>query len=254
MGRIVSRVLWLAFWLLCLAGLFFWALPQVTDRLDRAEPSVPTVAKPKPGTFTWIDDSTGLDPPSAWPCEPIHYTIVTRHNPPGAAALIGSVFRDTQRRSGGLFKFVRDADRLDWNGDYPVKGIAVGWDSERWSWGGDPLTVAGRGGPGPFRVGGAYEKGMARLRLSMIPGVNEEARTALTHEIGHALGLGHVAKGSPSIMTAQWTRPPRTRFSRTDMIALKWAAAWSCKQHYGIFGPPLGDTTLIPPQSVHGKP
>jgi hypothetical protein len=153
----------------------------------------------------WVPLYTAGGLPARWdPCSPIHYVVNTRYSPPsGVADLNGALLR-VQKATG--LRFVLDGE-TDAVASDETSGVVRAADGTlRWApmlvaW--EPMGAAGgvEGRTMPVAVGGPDGGSIVTAQVSINsdlllppgfgPGVSEGL--VVLHELGHAVGLGHVA-------------------------------------------------------------
>ena len=153
----------------------------------------------------WVPLYTAGDRPARWdPCTPIHYVVNTRYAPPsGVADLNGALLR-VQRATG--LHFVLDGATDELPSDEPAGVVRASDGKLRWApmlvaW--EPLGATGgvEGRTVPVAVGGRSGGSIVTAQVAINsdlllppgfgPGVSEGL--VVLHELGHAVGLGHVA-------------------------------------------------------------
>lgn len=165
--------------------------------------------------------------PARWDaCQPIPYWYNPSGAPPAvgrrALALVRTAFRRTAAASGLRFVY-RGRTRLvpftrgDALGHLPSYGIAVAWGAPR-----RVPALAGRtiGYGGAAAVDGVYVQGGVTLDRTWRPAARGRVamyQSLLMHEIGHAVGLGHVADAK-QVMSPR--NRGRTRWGAGDRTGL----------------------------------
>lgn len=220
---------WLAAILAVVAAL---GTGQITQALGRVsglaatassdEPAGPDL--PQPGTFTWLFGD-GYSP-ITWRCAPIRYRMVQAGAPRAAQQFLDRAFQRVTRASSGAFTFTPAPQIASWDqDDGRWNGITVGWAAgpPQVNWSGSEVGMAR-----PRRMG----RHIASARIWLRPPgpdatpLGGSAAPILQQEIGHTLGLGHVAQNRASIMTPVISR---TRWSDPDRQALAYLGRYSCR-------------------------
>ncbi len=165
--------------------------------------------------FLYADDS-GCQPIRFPACEPVHYVVNDTLAPPGAVDDVHAAIGRLSEASGLDFVYdgttdePLDATRAAYQPErYGQRWapILIGWSALGAGSGpdasGDDIIVAGRGNP--IRVANSLVSGVLELNADVIldrdtqerlPGGFGEGITrgrVLLHELGHVMGLGHVA-------------------------------------------------------------
>jgi hypothetical protein len=167
------------------------------------------VVAPATGRYAFVAHQQG-DPsePVAWdPCRPIHYVINPAGGPPGAVGLVEQAVARVEQVSGLVFQYGGETgERPHW--DSPVLPIIGARKPVLVSWAGQGEVpqlsgeVAGIGGSVPVGTGDGrlrYATGGITLdtdsfaALAARPDGQREERAIVLHELGHVLGLAHVA-------------------------------------------------------------
>jgi len=167
------------------------------------------VAAPATGRYVFTHHQDG-DPadPVAWdPCRSIHYVINPAGGPPGATGLVEQAVARVEQASGLVFEYGGETDeRPHWDSPVlPVLGtrrpVLVSWarPDEVPQLSGE---VAGIGGSVPvgagdgrlrYATGGITLDAASFAALATQPDGVREERAIVLHELGHVLGLAHVA-------------------------------------------------------------
>lgn len=184
------------------------------------------------GHYRFFDTQPGSDDPVAWnPCEPIHYVV----NPDGAPDdwedLVDSSVEEVGGAAGLSFEYDgttddrRFTDRIDGVGR--ARPVLLGWAEaeEVPKLEGD---VAGLAGPVTQTRNGfsRYVTGMVVLdsdifdELETRPDGALQQRAILMHELGHLLGLDHVADRSELMFDSSLGRTTLGRGDRKGLAIL----------------------------------
>jgi hypothetical protein len=185
-------------------------VPEMTEvprRAPRDRPDVPTppaVIEPPdvPGGYVLSRTDRGdLFLPN--PCEPIRYEIGRRHLPPGGAELIREVLAEITTISGQQFQELGFTDRIPdaRDGSEAPEHYWIGWhtraESAMWDDVSTSSVGVGGGGVGTRTFTGRSFRLQSAAALDADHGplteVNELSRKVLRHEVGHMIGLQHVA-------------------------------------------------------------
>ena len=183
-----------------------WLLTAIGRSPQRLAPAV---VSPDRGTYAFLLHQEGApDDPVTWnPCQPIHYEINRAGGPPGAVQLVEQAVERAQEASGLVFQYDGETNaRPRWHSPaLPILGadrpVLISWAraTEVPELSGN---VAGIGGSVPHRnhngwlrytTGGVTLDVDSFASLTGQPEGEAEQRAIILHEIGHLLGLDHVA-------------------------------------------------------------
>jgi hypothetical protein len=171
----------------------------------------PAPASPGPFEFTMRQEDGS---PVAWdPCRPVRYVVNETDAPPGAAGLIEDAVARVATATGLVFEF-RGTTAESWSKDrdpYQPELYDERWAPALIAWSDDSRVpglagyIAGMGGATPrpnpdvsdqrlAYVTGAVVLDSRDLGLALSgPGGEDGVRAVIQHEIGHMVGLDHVA-------------------------------------------------------------
>ena len=183
--------------------------------IDRSASSTPLGTPPpapaSPGAYEFAMTHEGTDAPVTWdPCRPVRYVINPVGAPPGSDDLVHDAVRRTAGATGLTFEYLGHTDEVNAKQREPYQPDRY---DDRWaplliSWGteqdqpGLAGYIAGLGGPivgsdpsGRLTsVSGTVLLDAADLGLAMsYPDGPNGVRAVIQHELGHAMGLDHVA-------------------------------------------------------------
>jgi Matrixin len=248
---------------LALTGLFLHAAGVSTPGLAESSPVVlgfphpkagieesahplaePTSAPAGGGPYAFMAvQSNGTTPVAYDPCRPIHYVIRPDNAPPGGQQLITSAIARVSQLTG--LRFVYDGT----TGEPPAKNralyqpdrygkrwapVLISWDTTAE----DPTLAAEVAGEaGSARVGfpgrpAVYVTGSVALdaaqfaQLLIRPGGTAAARAIVLHELGHLVGLAHVA--DPTQLMFPEASPGVVDFAAGDLTGLAQLGAGAC--------------------------
>lgn len=235
---------------LCLVvgcGLF---VPEIRTQVveharDVAEQAIPhRIAPPVPvttsGSYAFMHTAEG-QPVTYSPCRPIQYALNLDGAPAGSEAVLGTAINEVERATGLRFEYVGTThtkplekepvtSRLGLDDAPPV---TIGWatPTEAPMLAGD---IAGYAGSGYVTIDGRpthYITGRVVLdaetyaSLVQSPAGAAEARAIAMHELGHLVGLAHVADPS-ELMNRQNSR--QQQFGPGDLAGLARLGSGSC--------------------------
>jgi hypothetical protein len=174
----------------------------------------PPPAPASPGTFEFVLTQDGSDQPVAWdPCREVRYVVNPAGAPPGADALLEQAIARTSAATGLVFVNEGTTDEL-WEKDrepYQPDRYGERWAPALIAWSDQDQVpglagyIAGMGGAIPRTspndpdsamafVSGAVVLDAADLGDAMTqPGGADGVRAVIQHELGHMVGLDHVA-------------------------------------------------------------
>jgi hypothetical protein len=180
--------------------------------------------------------------PVAWdPCRPIHVVVRPDGEPPGGRSLLLSVLGELSATSG--LRFVDDGSTTEPPGEdrSPYQKARYG---DRWApvlvtWSSPAETamlsdqILGRAGPDSYGSGAErrFVSGTAVFNAPLIArqlttGDAAKARAVLLHELGHLVGLGHVA--DPFQVMYQTNSYPLARYHAGDLRGLELLGQGRC--------------------------
>lgn len=210
--------------------------PGPLDRVGSPPPVAPKVgtparllpAVPAPAATAYALTQTGPDgrPATYDPCRAVHYVLSRAHLPPDGAARVAAAFATVSAATG--LAFVDDGRTDEVVGTHRVYGrrpggdwnpVLVGWATAREY---PPLAadVAGLGGSTADRHGRLVSGQVAVDVRGPAPG------PVLLHELGHLVGLAHVA--DPQQLMAPVANG-RTTYGAGDLAGLAAAGAGPCE-------------------------
>lgn len=164
------------------------------------------------------------DRPVAYPCAPIRYTINTALAPDDFLQVVHGAIGVMSAASGYRFQYVGPSGERDFlrHGAGPVL-IGFANSGEVPGLAGD---VAGRGGSVPGPDGVHYATGVIMLDAEFYRRRNslEVRRAVVLHELGHVLGLGHVADAD-ELMAPKMSHP---ELAAGDLAGLRRLHEASC--------------------------
>jgi hypothetical protein len=207
-----------------------------------APPQVP--ALPEGAGYQFMAHAPSTDGPVTWsPCRPIHYVVREANQPAQGAALLGQALAATSGATG--LRFVSDGTTDE--GPSPDREI---YQPDRygnrwapvlvaWAMPGEVADFAGdaAGEAGPVRIGtpagertyvsGAVYLDPAKFSSALENYGPEVARALLLHELGHLVGLAHVA--DPAAIMFPRLNPGVTRYSLGDQVGLAAVGRGPCQ-------------------------
>jgi hypothetical protein len=168
----------------------------------------PALAPAGQGGYAFLDSHVDGSPVAFDPCRPVHFVVRPDHEPSGGRALLQRALDEVSAATG--LRFVDDgttdeaptADRPA----YQRERYGDRWAPVLVAWSTPAETamladgVLGRAGPDTFGTGDArrFVSGIAvfngpALDAQIRLGEDDNARAVLLHELGHLVGLDHVA-------------------------------------------------------------
>ena len=188
--------------------------PPVDDEVADTPLGTPPPAPATPGAFEFLATQDEGSAPVAWdPCRPIRYVVNPAGAPPGADALLDEAIARTSAATGLVFVDEGTTDE-PWKKDrdpYQPDRYGEKWAPALIVWSNDAEVpglagyIAGLGGaiprPVPEDPAGtlAYVSGQVVLdggdlaAVIALPGGADGVRSVIQHELGHMMGLDHVA-------------------------------------------------------------
>jgi hypothetical protein len=188
--------------------------PPVDEEVADAPLGTPPPAPASPAAFEFIATQDEGDAPVTWdPCRPIRYVVNPAGAPPGADALVDEAIARASAATGLVFVNEGTTDE-PWKKDrdpYQPDRYGEKWAPALIAWSNETEVpglagyIAGLGGPTARSVPGdaagtmAYVSGQVVLDASDLgvaigqPGGADGVRSVIQHEVGHMVGLDHVA-------------------------------------------------------------
>lgn len=205
---------------------------------------VPAPVAPVSNSYEFLAYQTDRKTPVAYdPCRPIHYVIRTQGEPAGGAQIITDAVMRVSRATG--LRFVYDGTTSEApsrvRSPYQPERYGNRWAPVLISWVTDSEThelaadLLGRGGSFPVGLPygpNVYVTGQVELdprRLASIlhwPNGNQVVRAIVLHELGHLMGLNHVADTN-QLMYPQ-SQPEVTDFGAGDLTGLATLGRGTC--------------------------
>jgi hypothetical protein len=163
------------------------------------------------GPYEFVATQPGGDEPVAWdPCRPIRYVVNPAGAPPGGDALAEEAVARTASATGLRFEYAGTTDEA-WTDEreaYLPDRYGERWAPVLIAWSDESSSpdlagsVAGVGGPSSVRTAdgrSVHVSGSVVLdapdleRILAAPGGPDAVRAVIQHELGHVVGLDHVA-------------------------------------------------------------
>jgi len=189
------------------------------------------------GHYKFFDTQPGSDDPVAWnPCEPIHYLVNPDGAPDGWEDVVDEGVAEVSDAAGLSFEYDGTTDDRQFTGRIDSAGSAepvlLGWadEDEVSKLEGDVAGLAGpvtqvRGGFGRYVTGMVVLDRDAFDELEGQPGGEDQQRAIVMHELGHLLGLDHVADEGELMYEANLGR---TTLGKGDRKGLALLGGVSC--------------------------
>jgi hypothetical protein len=201
--------------------------PPVERDVSDAPLGTPPPAPDMPGAYEFVMTQDGTDQPVAWdPCRTVRYVVNPAGAPPGTDVLVEQAIDRTAAATGLVFVNEGTTDE-PWTKDrepYQPDRYGERWAPALIAWSDEGQVpglagyIAGMGGAIPRSapndadgtyafVSGSVVLDAGDLGAGMsLPGGPEQVRAVIQHELGHMVGLDHVA--DPSQLMFSESRVP----------------------------------------------
>ncbi len=198
--------------------------PPIDESASTEPLGTPPPVPQNPGAFEFLANQPDSNDPVAWdPCRPIRYVVNPTGAPTGADALLADAIKRTSSATGLQFESAGVTDEVWSKQREPYRPDKYG---EKWApvlivWANEQELpglagyVAGLGGPqmvsdsDSTRASATGSVALDRDQIGELvaAGRNAEARAIIQHELGHLIGLGHVADPAQLMYSETGTQP-----------------------------------------------
>lgn len=217
-----------------------------SDGSASTEPlGTPPPVPQNPGAFEFLANQPDSDDPVAWdPCRPIRYVVNPTGAPAGADALLADAITRTSAASGLQFESAGVTDEAWSKEREPYQPDRYG---EKWApvlivWANEIELpglagyIAGLAGPQMVSdsdgtrasVTGSVALDRDQLGELVAAGRGSQARSIIQHELGHLIGLDHVADPAQLMYSESGTQP-QLDWGTGDLAGLHALGTQPCK-------------------------
>ncbi|MFV0317063.1 MAG: matrixin family metalloprotease [Microthrixaceae bacterium] len=209
------------------------------DPLGTAPPS-----PADPGAYEFLFTQTDSTDPVAWdPCRPIRYVVNPQGAPEGAQVLLEDAIARTSAATGLQFEAVGTTDEV-WSKQrepYQPERYGESWAPALIVWSNEQELaglagyIAGLGGPSVasdrdgtgVSVSGSVALDRDQLGEAIAMGQSDAARSVIQHELGHLVGLDHVADQA-QLMYSEGGQQPLLDWGTGDLAGLNALGSQAC--------------------------
>lgn len=219
--------------------------PPVDTSASKTPLGVPPPAPSGDGEYSFMRTQPDSADPVAWdPCRPVRYVVNWDGAPAGAQELVDAAVKRVSVATGLVFQYDSTTDETWSNDREPFQPDRYGkkWAPALIAWSTDKQVpglggyIAGLGGPAPVSSqSGQFVSVSGKVVLdieafnSMLasPGGEARARAVVQHELGHLVGLDHVADPHQVMFSGGSSDPP-TEWGSGDLAGLHALGKGDC--------------------------